>query len=307
MFGILAGLNLLWSPVNLIVNLAHRDGASPFAIAAVRWTTLALLLGGLLATPWFRGITGAKWPSRTDAATCIILGLLLFGPSHALYYFAITKTSSFEGTALGTTAPIWVALLSYFFLRESIGWARSISIVIGFVGAYFVSVGFQLPALNQGHTFGNSLYLLAVLMECIAGVWSIHIARRTSGITVLWLQILGAAIFMGLGPMLFPSALAFSIAGTGTTFWACIGYLVIFSGLITFSVWYTLAERAPLSLMVVTILMQPPLAALLGVWFLGETVTLNVAVGTGLILGALALTAIGNRSGTDTPPNVAEA
>ncbi|MDX2066460.1 MAG: DMT family transporter [Fimbriimonadaceae bacterium] len=300
-------MNLLWSPVNLIVNLAHRDGASTFAIAAVRWTTLALLLGLLLATPWFRGLTGAKWPGRRDGLTCVVLGLLLFGPSHALYYFAITKTSSFEGTALGTTAPIWVALLSFFFLREHIGWARAISIVIGFVGAYLVSVGFQLPSLSQGHTFGNSLYLLAVFMECIAGVWSIHIARRTSGITVLWLQILGAAVFMILGPVLFPTALAFSISGTGLTFWACIGYLVVFSGLITFSVWYTLAERAPLSLMVVTILMQPPLAALLGVWFLGETVTVNVAVGTGLILAALALSAFGNRSVTETPPTVAEA
>ena len=66
-----------------------------------------------------------------------------------------------------------------------------------------------------------------------------------------------------------------------------IGYLVVFPGLICFGVWYATVERVPLSTMVVTILLQPPLSALLAWAFQGETVGLPIAIGTALIVAAL--------------------
>jgi len=278
---------VLWAPVNLLVSLAVKDGASPVAIAATRWCSLALLLGLCLTVPSFRRFTNARWPITKDRIIAIALGFCFFGPAHAIYYYAITRTSTFEGNILGTTAPLWVAVLSFFFLRERISRIRVIAIVVGFVGAYVVSVGFAAPSLNQGHTFGNSLYLGAVVIESICGVLAIQIARRSSGITTLWLQVVGAAIFLSAAPIVLPSVFPYTFNGSGATTAFVLTYLVLISGLVTFGIWYTLAEKAPLSLMVITLLLQPPLATGLGMLFLNEKPNLQTALGSALILAAL--------------------
>jgi len=296
LIAVLAVLNLVWSPVNLLLSLALRDGATPTAIAAIRWGLLGIVIGVCLCIPGFRRLTNARWPSRRDAVTAFLLGISLFGPSHALYYYAIGKTSSFEGTVLGTTAPIWVAMLAWIFLRERPTSHRLAAIALGFVGAWIVSVGFALPRMESGHTYGNSLYLGAVLMESICGVWAIQLVRRSSGITILFLQVLGAGLFLNTAPWIAPGIFPFDVSQTGTTTLAVLIYLIFFSGLFTFTVWYTLSERVPLSLMVVTLMMQPPLATILGVTFLGETVTPQVLVGTALIFAALAFGAADARS-----------
>jgi drug/metabolite transporter (DMT)-like permease len=67
--------------------------------------------------------------------------------------------------------------------------------------------------------------------------------------------------------------------------------MVIGAGILAFGSWYVLAERSPLSLMVVSLALQPPVAALLGYFFLREALTVQTAVGTLFVLVALGLAA----------------
>jgi drug/metabolite transporter (DMT)-like permease len=295
LFAWLSLLNVLWAPVNLLVKIAIDDGASPTAIARIRWIILAILLSACLTNGKFRALSKAKFPSIQDGLIAVVLGFCFFGPSHVLYYFAITKTSTFEGNILGTTSPLWVTILSYIFLRERVSRTRALSIGIGFAGAYVVSVGFALPTLSDDHTLGNALYLAATVMEAICGVLIIQIARRSSGITALWLQVVGAAVALALGPELLPGIFEFRLDSVGLPTIGVLFYLIVICGMFAFGVWYSLAERAPLTLMVITLLIQPPLATLLGVIFLHETPTWNTYFGSALILSALLL---GVRSGS---------
>jgi len=229
----------------------------------------------------------ARFPSRIDALKATALGALFFGPSHVLYYFAMGHTSTFEGNVLGTTAPLWVAVLSFIFLREKIQPNRLVGILLGFVGAYIVSVGFAIPNLEDGHTYGNTLYLGAVVMEAVCGVLVIEVARRSSGITALWFQVLGAAIALILGSLFLPAVFPFRLDTVGLPTVGVLTYLTLVSGLFTFGVWYTLAEKAPLNLMVITLLLQPPLATALGVYFLNERPAPHAITGTLIIFAAL--------------------
>lgn len=272
-----------------MVQVATHDGASPAAIALVRWSILTVLLGTALAIPWFRRKTRAVWPLPKERLATGLVGFFLFGPSHVLYYFALTKTSTFEGVVLGTTSPIWVALLAFLLLRERIGPKRLAALAVGFLGAWVVSVGFRLPRLSAGHTVGNLWYLLAVVAESSASAINARIVRRSSGVTVLWCEVIGATAMLALVPLLFGSVLPFSLAGCGWPTVGAIAYLVLVAGMFSFSTWYMLVERAPLSLMVVSLLLQPPITALLGWWFLGERLTAPLLIGTALILAALGL------------------
>ncbi|RYG42581.1 EamA family transporter, partial [bacterium] len=178
-------VNVLWTPVNLAIKTATGGGFTPLGLAATRWMILSIVLGLFLALPPFRRMSDAKFPARIDAGKAVLLGLLFFGPTHALYYTALERTSSFEGNALGTTAPIWVAVLSFIFLRERPTPLRLLAIGLGFVGAYIVSIGFGPPRMEAGHTSGNLLYTLGVFLESIVGVGAAVLIRRSSGITIL--------------------------------------------------------------------------------------------------------------------------
>lgn len=285
----LIACNVIWSPVNLLVKTARDAGATPVAIACLRWSTLAVLLAVAIRIPAFAKLTKPVWPSRRDAIWVILIGLVLFGPAHALYYAALSHTTSFEGTILGTTAPIWVAGFAYLILRERLPWTRAVALVTGLIGAYIVTVGLRAPELQRGNAFGNMLYLGAVFMECLAGVLATEVVKRSSGVTVLSLQVAGAAIFLVAAPVFAPGPFPFAANLADFRVSGVLLYLVLFSGMFTFTVWYTLVKRTPLTLMVLTLMLQPPLALALGVVFQNEVVTSQAVLGGIIILASLLL------------------
>ncbi len=259
---------------------------SPAGIAIVRWTSFAIVLFAALSTPWFRRLTNARWPSKRDAITAVCTGALLWAPSHLLYYSALGKTSTVEGTVLNTTSPIWTAALAFLFLRERADKNRLLALFVGFAGSWIVIVGFRLPEMAAGHTTGNMLYVLGALIEAAAGVVAVSVIRRSSGITVLALQVVGAIATYCIAPLLLPHQLPVVIH-PGTVAIGSLAYLVLFPGLLCFGVWYRLVEFAPLSLIVVSLLLQSPLSALLGYFALGERLTTELAIGSLLIFSAL--------------------
>ncbi|MGV3616382.1 MAG: DMT family transporter [Fimbriimonas sp.] len=286
---------MLWSPVNLMLKTATVGGFSPAAIALLRWGALVVLLFGALQVPAFRKLTRAQWPSRGDSARAMLVGFCLFGPSHLIYYLALTRTSSIEATVLGTTAPVWTALMAFLFLRERVKGRRALAIGVGFAGAWVVSVGLALPQLRAGNTAGNLLYLGGVLAEAAAGVLAASLVRRSSGITILAFQVLGGVGTLALAPILMEGVLPFQASEITPLALGALAYLVLFPGLLCFSVWYMLVERTPLSLMVLSILLQPPLSALLGGLVLREPLTAQLGLGTALVLVALVLGATEGR------------
>ena len=281
--------------MNFAVKVATSGGLSPGAIGLFRWGTFAVVLLLVLRLQWFQRLTRAQWPSPRDAAWAVLAGMLLFAPAHLAYYLALTRTSTIEGTVLNTTSPVWTALLAFLFLRERVAGRRGVAIAVGFIGAWIVSVGFSVPQMRAGNTAGNLLYLAGVLAESGVAVLSASLIRRSSGITVLALQIVGASVTLGLAPILLGDALPFQAGHVAPSAVAAVAYLILFPGLICFTVWYMLVEKTPLSLMVLSILLQPPLSALVGWLVLKEPLTTQLAAGTAFVLTALLLGATEER------------
>jgi drug/metabolite transporter (DMT)-like permease len=284
-------LNALWAPVNFMVVTARQD-LSVSAIALIRWSLVSGLLFLLLGNGWFRAQTHAKWPEAADRWKAIAIGATMFAPAHLLYYSALNRTTTIEGTVLSASGPIWAGLLAWLILGERVPKLRWLAIVVGCVGAYVVSVGFGLPQWQRSSTVGNALYLTGVVVESLGIVLASQLVRKSSGITVLSYQTLGSVLTFALVPILtvdFP----LEVRGASLSTIGSMSYLVLLPGLFCFAVWYRMVERVPLSLMVVTLLMQPPFAAWIGWMFLGETLTSSLALGTTLIVSALMIAALG--------------
>lgn len=191
---------------------------------------------------------------------------------------------------MNATAPIWVAALAFVFLRERATPVRLLSIALGFVGAWIVVCGFGVPNFS-GDGIGSFLYLMGVICESAATVLGTSIVRRSSGVGFLACEVAGMVPTFVLVPLVLNQFLPLQAHGVGIASAVAVGYLVLFPGLICFGTWFATVERVPLSTMVVTILLQPPLSAFLAWRFMGETIGLPVGVGTGLIVAALAVAA----------------
>ncbi len=290
-FLILAGLNVLWTPVNLAVTTATGHGMTPAAVALARWASVAIVLNLLLRIPAFAQATRYRPLDRADRLRALAIGALLFAPAHTLYYLGLTRgASTVGGTVLNATAPIWIAALSFFVLRERATPRRLVAIALGFAGAWVVLFGTHLPSFG-GEAQGNVLYVAGVVCESLASVIGATIVRRSSGIGYLGWEVLGMIPTLLLVPILTRGAMPVGFGAFDVSALLAVSYLVFLPGLVCFGVWNATVERAPLSAMVVTIMLQPPLAAFLAWWSRGEAIGPAAIVGSGLILAALGVVA----------------
>ncbi len=163
-------------------------------------------------------------------------------------------------------------------------------------GAYVTAVGFVLPSMSAGHATWNALYMLGTILESITGVLLAGLIRRSSGLTVLGAEAFGMAAAMLVATLLAPTALAVHIPALSLGWWPLI-YLIFFAGVFAFGAWATLIEKAPISLMVISTALQPPLAAVIGYFALGEKVGRDAVVGGVLVAVALIVAVTDRGSG----------
>ena len=120
-------------------------------------------------------------------------------------------------------------------------------------------------------------------------VLAIKLIKRSSGPGTLAYEVIGTALGSLLVPVIAPGLAQHQLGTMNPAAFGSMLYLIFGAGLICFGLWYWIAEKAPVSLMVITIGIQAPAATLLGWYFLNEKIGLAFLVGTLMILGALLL------------------
>lgn len=292
---ILFVINALWGPVGLAVKIA-QDEWTASAISAVRWVAVVALVWGALAFAPVRATLRVRWPHGRDRWVAAVLGLTMIAPAHLIYYIALSQTSSVEATALGISAPLWIALFGVVLLGERVTIWRWAALVLGGIGCYVVAAGFGPPNLDAAHARGNALYLIGVFVEALGVALAARIVKRSSGVGALAFQLLGVATGALIFPILFGGPVAFGMTGASPATIGAIAYLVLIASIVCWGTWYALAERAPISLLVVASAIQPPVAGALGAWLLGEAITFELLSGGTIVLASLLLAAAADRT-----------
>ncbi len=208
-----------------------------------------------------------------------------------MYYVALRNTSVSETTVLNTTGPLWIAVLAWLILKERVSAQRWTAILIGIIGSFIVAVGFTLPTLSSANTMGNLLYLGGAVTESLAMIFAIRVIRSSSGPGMLAFQLLGSTLSFSIMALALPGVMGVTVTALTPGVIGAMAYLVLVAGLFCFGAWYTFAERAPISLMVISLGLQAPMGVLMGYFFKGEPITSRLILGTALILGALVLAA----------------
>lgn len=265
------------------------QGFPPFKGIAIRFA----LASGVLAMV-ARGRRARVLPrGRAEVAIMLTQGVLAYGVSYSLVYWAEQVVPSGLVALLFGTMPLWVVLFAYFVLpEERLSPLGLLGIVLGFAG---VGVIFS----DDLGTFGGAEGLVPALLVLIAPVsaavvqvvvkrWGKNLGAFSLTVTPLALSaiLLGglAALFEGHRPI-DPAPVPV----------AALVYLAIFGTAVTFGLYYWLIHHLSATNLSLITYLTPVVAVTVGGMFFDEPLTLRMIVGAALVMGGVGLVILPRR------------
>ena len=276
---ILAGC--FWGSMGIFVRRLTGYGFSSIQIVSIRVTLAALFFAIVM---FIKDRSGFKI-SIKDIPLFLGLGIgsILFFT--VCYFTAITMMSLSNAAILLYTSPIWIMLMSFFFLHESMNKRKILALVLAFAGCVLVSGisgGGMTPMgllIGLGSGIGYGLY-------SILGTVAL---KKYSPYTVTTYTFMIAAV--GSWFICRPGEMIGHLSGASD-----LGFLVIFcvlTALITAVIpflTYTLGlERMEAGKAGIIATIEPLVATLIGIIVFAESLTIMSGLGILLILSAVVI------------------
>ena len=232
-------------------------------------------------------------PKRGDMPVVLCTSLLHLVAFSALVAAGLQFVPAGRAIVLGYTTPIWVAIGASIFLSEAITARRAVGIGCGIAG---LAVIFNPAALNWSDhdaLYGSGLILIAAF--CWAGNIVYVRAHRwisTPFQLVFWQVVLAAALLTALA--------AFTEGAPHVAWTPRLAALMLYSGIVctAFANWaMTMVNRSlPAVTTSLCLLATPLLGIVSATVFLGEALELSLFLAMTLIIGGIALGAVGGGS-----------
>jgi len=268
---------MLWGTTGTAQALAP-PGATPLAVGTVRLTFGGLILLCLtLIRGSFREL-GKNWPWATTliASLCIAF----FQP---FFFAGVARTGVAVGTIVAiSSSPVFAGILGYFVRKEKPA------------GRWFVATGLAIFGNFLLLLSGSTIYIniLGILLSLVAGFAyaSYSVASKKLLETYPVELVVGVVVSLGgiiISPLLFFNDLNWLASPRGLA-------VSMHLGLFTIAVAYSLYNRGLTKIAVanaVTLTLAEPLvAAILGIFLLGEEINLLSGLGISMLfLGMLVL------------------
>lgn len=256
---------------------------SPISYISVRFCLASIIFFILLLIKGF--------PKLSKKEHHQLLILALFEPT--LYFIfetiGINNSTATTSSLIIATIPIFVMVISYFMLKESITPMKFFGIILSFIGIYVVVQGDSNLGVAAGISYkGVISLLLAVLCAAFYNVISRNLSKKIPPFTITTFQILYGTLFMI--PLFLFDLPNFHINEITTKAIITILYLTITSNVIAFLAYNYALSKIPASQTAV-FLNGVPLVTVIGAsLILGERLTLIQGIGGIIVIIALLIT-----------------
>jgi drug/metabolite transporter (DMT)-like permease len=277
---------------NAVAVRFSNEELAPFWGAALRFAAAALLLAGWVA---LRGVPVPRGRALVGAA---VYGVLNFGLSYALVYYALVDAPAGPAQLVLAIVPLLTVLLATVQGVERFRWR-------GLLGAVIAAGGI---AIVFGDQLGAAVPLLSLLMLVAAAVCIAEV-----GVAIKWFPRVDAAMLNTLGMaigavMLFVFALLarepLALPRLPVT-WAVLAYLVLGSVVLFMLVLYVL-NRWTASATSYSFLLLPLVSLGLAALLRGEPIRTGFLAGGALVLLGVYVGAFGSGAPGVRDPRTAE-
>ncbi len=214
-----------WGMIGPLARLAFAQGVTPLEVAFWRAG-----LGGVLFALHAVSLGQYKVQAR-DMPVIALFGLVCVG----VFYGAYQKTVDLGGASMAAvllyTAPAWVALLAWLFLKERLGRGKLIALAMTLIGVFGVSLGPDgLSSLRQGswNVAAVGFGLLSGFTYALYYLFGKHYLGRYSAATLMLFALpIGAMAMLPwieFQPKNFTAWIALGGLGLITTYGAFLAY-----------------------------------------------------------------------------------
>jgi drug/metabolite transporter (DMT)-like permease len=269
-------LSVLWGAAYLFMRAAV-PAFGPAPLIALRMAIAVAVLLPLLM--WRGGVVQLG----AHPVALLVLALPFTALPFLLLGFAAQHLTAGLLSVLNATAPLFAALLGHFAYRERLGLWRGAGLLIGFAGVALLTAG--------SVSFRSADGLLAVGAVLVtSALWSVganFTRRRLGGMDSLALTVGSLAVAsLAVAPM---AALTWPAQQPPLRAWVEVVFLGVASSGLGFLLYYRLLRRiGTVRAMSVTFL-NPVVALIAGVLYLGEVVTWQTLAGASVVLMGTAL------------------
>jgi drug/metabolite transporter (DMT)-like permease len=272
---------LIWGSTYLAIRYAVET-IPPLYTAGLRH-----LVAGAILLAWC--LAKRLRPTWAQVRASIIIGFFFFLIGPGTLHWAEQRVPSGLASLLIACEPIWVFLLTAIGNKQ---WHWNATLLAGiFLGFGGVGLLMGRSALNSGP--GVFVGSLAVLLGAFS--WSVGIVySRRSHLSGHPLLLSALSLLAGSFQLLLAGTVAreyrgFSFASVSLRSWLALGYLILFGSVVAFTAYNWLLEHYSPTLVATHTYVNPIVAVLLGWFFAGEAVTLNVLVSAAMVIGAVML------------------
>ncbi|MBE9142209.1 DMT family transporter [Planktothrix mougeotii LEGE 06226] len=270
--------------VRLALNAADQSGIGfSLVMAAIRLTGAALIvLPTALKVQW-RSLSFQAFSYAVAAGCCLAFHF-------ATWITSLSYTSIAASTTLVTTTPIWVAILSRFWLKEKLSSLKILGIAIAFLGGIMIGLSeTQGGGFYSNPLLGNSLALIGAWAVSFYLMFGREAQQRGFSVggyvivayTVASMILLPLPLMLGVGYTDYPATVYLYLL-----LMAIVPQLV---GHTSFN--WAINQISP-TLVTLAILLEPMGASFLGYLFFNEVPPLAVLIGGIIVLTGVAIAVI---------------
>ncbi|MFE5487370.1 DMT family transporter [Streptomyces sp. NPDC056527] len=250
--------------------------------AAVRFGAASLLLLAVMA------VRRLEFPRGRALAGAILFGVLNFGVTFALAYYALVRIHAGLGQTILSLVPLATLLLA---VAQGLERFRRMAAV----GTVFATAG--VAVISHASLQGGVpvLSLLAILGSMLAFAQATVLVRRLPKVHAVTMNAVGMT---AASVLLFAGSLAagdtWRLPDRAATWWA-LAYLVVAGSVLTFVLFLFVVHRWDASRAAYVFVVIPVVTILVSAWLDDEPLTASLLIGTPLILIGVYLGALRRR------------
>jgi drug/metabolite transporter (DMT)-like permease len=277
-YGLVIALSVIWGLAFVAIKRAEFE-LNPVNLTILRW--LIASGGFLVLAPVFGR---PKNPiQRRDIPRILLVSFASVVGYHLSLNYAETIVSSGLAGLLISFGPIFIVLLSAFFLREKIGSRLMVALALAVAGAVVLSINADLSFLQVTGPFA---VILAAFMYGVFSVASKPLVKEYGALpTAIWVAAIGTVFAL---PMIswqfFAQVFALSVVG-----WLSVLYLAVLSTVVANMILYTLISNRAVSRLSVQLYLVPLVSLVGGILLLGESFSAFTVVGACFVFAGIAL------------------
>ncbi len=282
-----AAIYIFWGSTYLAIKYAIET-LPTFLMAGSRF-----LIAGSILYVWARLSPDYEKPSFAHWRTSFIVGTLLLLGGNGGVVLAEHYISSSLAALLVATEPFWIVLLSWLWLGGNRpNWKVALGLLVGFVGVYLLIGGQSSTAAvanDSGQMLGAFLVMFGAFCWALGSIYGVRATTPKSSLLTSGMQMLSGGFVLLLVGIFSGEWSKFNVADVSTNSWLAFVYLIIFGSIVGFTAYSWLLKVAPPSLVATYAYVNPVVAVFLGWIIAGESLTMQMLIGAGIIVGSVAL------------------